>query len=344
MVAVLFGVLALVVAPTGFTLGVVLAVNVWSAGYAMLVTRNAGNWLLVADTVFVCVACLTQGWTAPLYSVDGTTSWTLGVTSIAVAIWQWHSSTRAGAIATAAVVLAYLAAAVPLPESAVIAAWLVTEAALSRGLYHLVRTGARDADLIMAGAERARRDATIAAARRADEREHLAAIHDTAAATVLAIGTRVVNGREPWLAKQLTDALAEITTGATTGQTDLVPLLTDVLRHSPVRASLSKKCDDRIELPAAVAVAVCRATREALANVARHAGVDTASVTLEHRPGQVVVDVTDRGRGFDPAAVPVHRRGIALSLVERMAAVGGRADITSVPGGGTRVRLEWVDG
>jgi hypothetical protein len=271
-------------------------------------------------------------------------SWPVGVSSIAVAVWQWHSRLRVGATSSAAVGLAYLVGAGATAAAVLVTAWLVVEAALSRGLYQLIRAGARDADRIMAGAERARRDAAVAAARRADEREHLAAIHDTAAATVLAIGTGVVDGREPWLADQVANALNEITGDATTthGRADLVPLLADVLRTSPVRTELS--ATEGVDLPAAVAVAICRAVREALLNVARHAGVEAAAVRLEQHAGQVVVEVVDSGRGFDPAAVPAHHRGIELSLVDRMAMVGGRADLMSSPGAGTRVRLEWPDG
>jgi signal transduction histidine kinase len=55
------------------------------------------------------------------------------------------------------------------------------------------------------------------------------------------------------------------------------------------------------------------------------------------------VRVTDAGRGFDVGAVSDHRRGIRGSVVERMAAVGGRAEVTSRPGR-TTVRLEWPSG
>jgi hypothetical protein len=57
--------------------------------------------------------------------------------------------------------------------------WLVIEAGLSRALYLLVRHGARSADAAIARAERVRRELAVAEARRADEREYLAALHDT---------------------------------------------------------------------------------------------------------------------------------------------------------------------
>jgi signal transduction histidine kinase len=49
--------------------------------------------------------------------------------------------------------------------------------------------------------------------------------------------------------------------------------------------------------------------------------------------------VRDRGRGFDPAAVPGDRRGLAESIHGRMARRGGSATVRSVPGEGTEVSL-----
>ena len=49
--------------------------------------------------------------------------------------------------------------------------------------------------------------------------------------------------------------------------------------------------------------------------------------------------VRDRGPGFDPAAVPADRRGVRESIVGRMERHGGRARVTSAPGGGTEVEL-----
>jgi signal transduction histidine kinase len=51
----------------------------------------------------------------------------------------------------------------------------------------------------------------------------------------------------------------------------------------------------------------------------------------------VTVMVTDRGVGFDPAAVAPDRLGLRTSVVERMAAVGGNAQVWSAPGEGTSV-------
>jgi signal transduction histidine kinase len=86
-------------------------------------------------------------------------------------------------------------------------------------------------------------------------------------------------------------------------------------------------------------VALGQAAREAIVNAAKHAGVDEVSVYVEVEAGEVAVYVRDRGVGFDPAAVAADRRGIADSIVGRLARQGGRAVVRSVPGEGTEVEL-----
>jgi len=51
------------------------------------------------------------------------------------------------------------------------------------------------------------------------------------------------------------------------------------------------------------------------------------------------VFVRDRGVGFDRAAVPADRRGVAESIEGRMRRAGGIATVTSAPGSGTEVEL-----
>ena len=82
------------------------------------------------------------------------------------------------------------------------------------------------------------------------------------------------------------------------------------------------------------------AAREAMANAAKHSGVDEVSVFVEADAERVEVFVRDRGAGFDPDAVPADRRGICESIVGRMERVGGTATHRLAPGEGTEVELE----
>ena len=85
--------------------------------------------------------------------------------------------------------------------------------------------------------------------------------------------------------------------------------------------------------------ALVDATCEALRNVAKHAGVASASLYAEVDGGSATVFVRDRGPGFDVAAVPTDRRGIAESIIGRMQRHGGTAQIRATPGAGTEVEL-----
>jgi signal transduction histidine kinase len=85
--------------------------------------------------------------------------------------------------------------------------------------------------------------------------------------------------------------------------------------------------------------ALVMASREAMVNAAKHAGVAEVSVYAEVEPGEVHVFVRDRGAGFDPDAVPVHRHGLADSVRGRMERHGGTLNLRTAPGEGTEVQL-----
>ncbi|OQO91136.1 histidine kinase [Saccharomonospora piscinae] len=86
--------------------------------------------------------------------------------------------------------------------------------------------------------------------------------------------------------------------------------------------------------------ALLQAAREAMVNAAKHAGIDEVSVYAEVEPTSVAVFVRDRGRGFDPDAVPGDRHGLADSIRGRMERNGGRCRVRTAPGEGTEVQVE----
>ncbi|MCT2588139.1 PspC domain-containing protein [Actinophytocola sp. S1-96] len=81
------------------------------------------------------------------------------------------------------------------------------------------------------------------------------------------------------------------------------------------------------------------AAREAVVNAAKHAEVSEVSVYAEVEPEQVTIFVRDRGKGFDPAAVPGDRHGLADSIRGRMERNGGELRLRTAPGEGTEVQL-----
>ena len=83
---------------------------------------------------------------------------------------------------------------------------------------------------------------------------------------------------------------------------------------------------------------VVQLASEALSNVSRHAEAATCRVSLYRDPDGAVLEVDDDGRGFDPAAATGTGQGLG-NLRERAESLGGRAEIQSAPGEGTRVRV-----
>jgi signal transduction histidine kinase len=73
---------------------------------------------------------------------------------------------------------------------------------------------------------------------------------------------------------------------------------------------------------------------ESLSNAARHAKARSVDVRVAVEAGQVVVEVSDDGRGFTPTG---RESGLA-NLRRRADETGGSCDIRSVEGHGTVVR------
>jgi signal transduction histidine kinase len=85
--------------------------------------------------------------------------------------------------------------------------------------------------------------------------------------------------------------------------------------------------------------ALLAAGREATVNAVKWSGAGVVSLFAEVEPTAVSLFVRDRGRGFDPEAVPADRKGLAESIHARMARRGGAATVRSVQGEGTEVAL-----
>jgi signal transduction histidine kinase len=98
----------------------------------------------------------------------------------------------------------------------------------------------------------------------------------------------------------------------------------------PVRIAVDTKgrCTEAVEVAAYYVVA------EALANAIRYSGAETVDVSVALTDGDLAVEVTDRGRGGADAAKGTGLRGLA----DRVEALGGRFEVESRLGEGTRVR------
>ena len=85
------------------------------------------------------------------------------------------------------------------------------------------------------------------------------------------------------------------------------------------------------------AVALFRIAQEALNNAAKHSSAKRITLGLEEEGGELVLSITDDGKGFDPAAAPRGRWGMT-TMRERAEAAGGRLSVDSSLGTGTTVR------
>lgn len=87
------------------------------------------------------------------------------------------------------------------------------------------------------------------------------------------------------------------------------------------------------------ATTVFRILQETLTNVARHAQASAVQVTLQETPEEIVLTVTDNGRGITPEQV-THPGSLGLvGMRERVRFWGGRLEIDGRPGNGTIVRM-----
>ncbi len=100
-------------------------------------------------------------------------------------------------------------------------------------------------------------------------------------------------------------------------------------------------------------LALLRIAQEALANVAKHAAASRVGLTLSYMDDEVVLDVRDDGRGFDPAAsrepayagASGHAAGAAapsggfglVAMRQRVEGVAGTLQVESEPGAGTAI-------
>jgi hypothetical protein len=247
----------------------------------------------------------------------------------------------------------------------------------------IYRRAAR-ADVALAHADRDARDQYVVLSRNIERRGHERLLHDTVLNTLTALAragsndTREVVGRcrhdisliehalsDPGdpaaaAARPYGDLVSGIEAVAVEMRTRGLDINVEFTSGSPVPGGV--RCDtdtlarlgDTPAVPVSVAATMAYAVREALANVASHAGTGEAWVEISligtfpsagadaAERGGLQVTVRDAGAGFDPALVDPARLGLRRSITERLTDCGGQALIRSAPGEGTVVSLRWI--
>jgi two-component system, NarL family, sensor histidine kinase DevS len=77
--------------------------------------------------------------------------------------------------------------------------------------------------------------------------------------------------------------------------------------------------------------------REALSNIARHSRATRARVDVRSVDDELKLEISDNGVGFDLATITPGRHHGLVNLRQRAGAAGGRLDIDTRPGAGTRL-------
>ncbi len=125
----------------------------------------------------------------------------------------------------------------------------------------------------------------------------------------------------------------------------LMPAIEALTERSAATAGLDVQAE--FELPQApgherldpqLESTIYRLVQEALTNVVKHARAERVELQVSTNGGSVTVTVRDDGIGFDPAT---SSEGFGLvGMRERLDLIGGRLEISSVPGRGTELRAE----
>lgn len=197
---------------------------------------------------------------------------------------------------------------------------------------------------------------------REQERARIARdIHDGIAQTLTALKLDLrwirdtLNGERPDLASKLddmTEAVGLTIQDMRRMSTELRPEVLDHLglaaaiewagrefqRRTGIGCRLRAGIHD-VALERDAATGLFRIFQEALANVARHAGAASVTITLREQPGAVVLELWDDGRGItEQQRAGTGSLGL-LAMRERALLLGGSLDVRGVPGRGTHLSV-----
>jgi signal transduction histidine kinase len=121
--------------------------------------------------------------------------------------------------------------------------------------------------------------------------------------------------------------------------TQAVTALLEVVQGlRPVETAVSIDEGLAIQLTLSQRVHALQIAREAVSNALRHGEASRVTIALRAAGENVEFEVTDNGRGFDPAAATAHGFGLE-NFAERARELGAELRVTSLPGHGTRVHL-----
>ena len=86
-------------------------------------------------------------------------------------------------------------------------------------------------------------------------------------------------------------------------------------------------------------IAVFRIVQEALTNIIKYAQASGVVIEIKNTPGNVTISVADNGNGFSIKEIENKKTMGIMGMKERAEIFGGKLDIESSPGNGTKIIL-----
>lgn len=309
----------------GYVVGVAAGTALWPLAWTSSEPASGSPWL------WMCLGAASL-WTALIFG----TKWGFSYALATGAVYAGVRLTPSGQGVSLVAAMQDLLVLVINPSAVIIGITLLTDAI-------------RRLEATVDASRRQQTRATVEEALAEERRRLDSIVHDEVMTTLV---NAAMGGpeRDPQLVEQARHAIQQLElAGETAG--DRVPVtveqlgwlvtdqVTSLVPHARAEIDVGNLM---LQVPTVVASAIGQAAREVAKNIARHAEAGRVTVRIDDAlTAGVRVTITDDGVGFDPDGVPSDRFGLRLSVLERMSSVGGRAEVRSSPGGGTRVRLVW---
>jgi signal transduction histidine kinase len=331
----------------------------WAAVVTVYLRRNwpAPLFACLDSAVYLALALTAEGCVPPAVR-DHAYSWLVIVMSSQLIVPAWYAPAALSVPLALASPAAYLVGLARMPGAgsrtmAAAAIVLIMVAAVHTYGRRTLYPRAAAADAALDEADRTATEQYVILSRNIERREHERLLHDTVLNTLTALvraGTEDPGDVAGAVNRCRQDVLLIEAAlrdpdpdGSTAGPGDLVHGVRGVAAELHARGlDVHVTVTGGVPaIPAPVVTALANATREALSNVAAHAGTADAWVEVSRIEDGAQVTVRDQGAGFDPARVDRGRLGLRRSITERVADCGGRARVWSSPGQGTVISLSW---
>ena len=242
---------------------------------------------------------------------------------------------------------------------AVLLALLAMQLPLAHRMVTQLRASGRERELLQARAL----DASTEERRRIAGSLHDGIVQDVSASSLLVAGAadQLRESEASGTAHEIADDLAQAARALRHSAGSLRSLLVEIYPPDLDRAGLTSalgdlaarlrprgievriSVPDGLDLPLETATLLFRTAREALLNVAKHAGARNVEVTVRETRTSLVLEIADDGAGFDLASTVNRPRSghLGLSVLADLAAAGGGTlGVRTALGSGTSLRLE----